>query len=420
MPDFSGKSIVSGTCRLCLCYLAAIAVVLPSVGCRGQKSSVGPSSFETSAADGQHVAGIRLEMLRKAGLRLNWPLQLPMGRAQTIKKIFYHNGQLYVINDHNRLYALDADNGIIIWSCDLALPRFSCSAVKYYQDSLLFVLGNTFVQVRETDGKILKRMELDFPVSTSIARNADQLFVGSTNNRFYALRFSDGIPLWQSLCPDEPLGVVAIYQDKIFFAARDNVLYVSKTDQRQLVWKAQTAGLLAGVLVDNQQCFLPSADTALYCFEPDTGTELWKYLAGGSLAEMPTLTRTAIYQPIQHSALVCLERYPDSPNGKVRWELPDGYCLLAENGSVSYVMTLNKELTLMNNITGKRIMSFYVPRMNLYARNGETALIFLASREGTIVALKPEKTEPPLEPPPSAPPSDIAPLEYSEEIEGDY
>ncbi len=147
------------------------------------------------------------------------------------------------------------------------------------------------------------------------------------------------------------------------------------------------------MIVDNNQCFLPSADTNLYCFDPQRGRTLWRYMAGGSLEELPVLTEKAIYQPVAHKSLVCLERQPNDPAGKLRWELPEGYCLLAENGPVSYCMTLQKELTVMSNVTGKSLLSFYVPNMDLYARNNEDALIFLASTSGSIVTLAPNKIE---------------------------
>ena len=117
---------------------------------------------------------------------------------------------------------------------------------------------------------------------------------------------------------------------------------------------------------------------------------MWKYLAGGPLVEAPVLTERFAYQGVKMSSLLCMDRRPNTDQGAVKWELPSGYCMLAENGSISYAMTLNKELTLMNNDTGKRIISFYVPDMDLYVRNNEDTLIFLADKEGTILSLRPK------------------------------
>ena len=109
-------------------------------------------------------------------------------------------------------------------------------------------------------------------------------------------------------------------------------------------------------------------------------------LAGGSLAELPVLTADAVYQPIQHTALLCLNRQ----DGSLRWELEDGYQLLAVKNSVSYVISLDKELTLLNNQTGERTLSFYLPNVDLFAQNNEDAMIFLATSSGKVLALKPK------------------------------
>ena len=168
------------------------------------------------------------------------------------------------------------------------------------------------------------------------------------------------------------------------------MLYVSLNNKRQLIWRHQAFGDLPGVVVDQDQCFLPSDDTMLYCFDAATGKQHWKYPAGGGLRELPVLTKSAVYQHVDQKSLLCLERQSNSENGQLRWELNRGRCLLAENGTISYCLTMDDVLTLKDNLTGGTPLSFYVPHVDLYASNNENALIFLASENGTILALKPK------------------------------
>ena len=79
------------------------------------------------------------------------------------------------------------------------------------------------------------------------------------------------------------------------------------------------------------------------------------------------------------------------PTPPLRWELKDGYCLLAENGPVSYVMTLDKQLTVMDNTKGEKIKSFYIPNFDIYVCNAEDEMIFMANQDGTILALRPKE-----------------------------
>ena len=280
-----------------------------------------------------------------------------------------------------------------LWRTTLSDPRPSCSPMEYYDDRMLFVLGHEIVEVHQGTGKIMRRVSLKFSPTTSAARSDKHIFVGSSDKRFYCLRLEDGIILWHSVQPQEPLGAVRVKDDKVYFCGKDGALYVSRTGERDLLWKTQTAGETFGVVIDDtgQECYLPSSDTGLYCLNGQTGKPLWKYLSGGKLTELPELTGRFVYQGVEQSSLLCLERSPASSAGTLRWELKNGSRFLAENGVVSYAMTHNNELTIMNNETGKRELSFYVPGMELFASNKEGAMIFMANRAGTIVALKPNK-----------------------------
>jgi len=375
------------------------ALVLLTGSCfRSKPSQPGTAAVESPP----QVAGIPLTMLEKADLHTLWYIsKLPMGTDAQIKQIFYHNANLYVLDNRNKLHALDGNDGVLKWAQSIGAPLLPCSRAEYYQDLLIFVVGNSVVEIKHSDGTIVHKLDLNFTPTTTAIRLDSTLFLGGDNRRFYALRRSDGIPLWQSVQPADPVGPVASLQNYVYFTCDDGALYVSQTQQRKMVWQAPTAGKVPGIALDEGQCFLPSTDTALYCFRAQTGNLMWKYYAGGPLFELPTLTDRFAYQPVKQASLLCLDRHPGRGQGAVKWQLKNGSCLLAENGPISYAMTQDNELTLMDNNTGKRLMSFYIPDLNVCVRNDQDALIFLASRNGSILALKPNQTYTP--PKPTAP-----------------
>jgi len=251
----------------------------------------------------------------------------------------------------------------------------------------LLLFGNTCYQVRLNNGLVAHQTTFNFDVTTSVARWEDRLFVGSNNNRFYSVRLADRVPIWQSVCPAPPLGSVTIDQDRVYFVARDNTLYVSDVEQRNLLWKAPAVDLLSGVVIDRDQCFLPSYDTALYCLQAQTGKLHWKHLAGGRLIQLPIVTEKFVYQPIEHDALVCLNRL----DGSVLWHLKDGKSYLTHNGPTTYVITHDQKLTLMDQRSAKRLASFYLRNFSLYAPSPHNPTLFLATPDGDILALRPNK-----------------------------
>jgi len=362
------------------------------VGCTWQKTE--PIQIEDLPV-GHQVMGIPVSILKEADLRVAWQVRLPMGRAKEIVQVFYHNQQLYVVNDHNVLTAIDGKTGIINWSTTLVPDTNpSCSEPSYYKDRMLFALNNTVVEIREKDGKKTfpkEQLELSFPVATSVARSAKHLFVGSTDRNFYCLHIAGGAIKWKSIRTSEPTGAVVVHNDKVYFARRNGVLYVSRTDSRKLIWSMETVDSMPGAVIRDRQCFVPSLDTTLYCLNPVNGREIWKYLAGGGLEELPVITETSVYQPVRYGSLLCLDRQSPDRQGHLRWELPDGRAMLAENDNVVYAINAANELVVMDNTDGGGILvSFYLPQTDLYARNSEDATIFLAGKDGSLVALQPD------------------------------
>jgi len=354
----------------------------------GGSRSAGWASAPRAAAE------LPREKLSRAGLAIKWEIQFPLARKQQIDRIFYRDGQLYVLTDGNALYALAGDKGTFSWQTSLGSATSRCSQANYYQDRLLFAVGKTFVEVRCSDGAIVQRLEQQSAITTTPARTGEWLFLGNENKIFQCLRLANGVPLWSAVCPEAPTANVALSGDYVYFITREGTLYVSSVHERLLIWRIETPGPGPGFVIDNNQCFIPSADTALYALDARTGEPIWpRYLAGGHFTEAPVVTTDAVYQSVARGGLLCLNR----ADGSLRWRLQKGRCLLAENGSISYAMTVDDELAVMNNKDGKRVLSFYLPGFGLYVRNNQDPMIFLANAAGAVAALEPKIRQVPAE-----------------------
>ncbi len=377
-----GKStVVVSTLALWALLLGGVAAwAQPATGAVADRPAI------VAKSPSERIAGIRPEILYRAGLRLVWPYDgLLSGSEDRVKKLFYHQGQIFVLSHNKIIYALNGKNGTIHWTRVLSQYEMDDAPVSFYDDVLVMVFGNTCVEVRAQNGEIIRETEFDFDVMTSAVRSDDRLFVGSRNRRFYAVRRRDGIALWQTVCGGRPTGAVAVQDNRVYFTAQDKTLYVSLTDKRRLLWSAPAVGELCGVLVDGNQCFMPSQDTALYCLEAETGKPLWKVRAGGALTVLPILTAQWVYQPVSYKSLICVNR----EDGTEVWDLPRGRYFLAQNGSEAYVMTDDSELVRMDNKSGRRDCSIYVQGMDHFAPNREDAMIFMCSQQGHILALEP-------------------------------
>ncbi|MBN2210830.1 MAG: PQQ-like beta-propeller repeat protein [Sedimentisphaerales bacterium] len=359
-------------------WLVFISIV--GVGCESAPTPV------NTAPPPARVAGILLDQLRQAGLNLQWSTSVPLGRSGKLQQLFYHDQTLYALTGNNVLYAFSGKNGLVKWSTIIAEDDVVCSRPSWHQGFVLFVVKDQVVEVRKSDGGITRKINLNFSPTTNAVRSEKYLYVGSEKRQFYCIRLADEVPVWQAISNEPPIGAVAVDQEHCYFTRSDGRLYVSMAERRELVWSADMKGNSPGVLVDAGQCLLPSEDTALYCFDAATGEPLWKHLSGAALVDLPAVTAKAVYQPVKHRSLLCLNR----ASGSLHWELPDGVQLLSENGAVAYALTRSGEIAMMDNNTGQRRLALPVASLSLCAENTEDATIFLSTRAGDLVALTPE------------------------------
>ncbi len=338
------------------------------------------------AGPAQRIAGIPDDILRKSGLEVVWPFaDLMMHSDDRISEVYCHQGQLYIYSSKHYIISLNGSNGTINWTRVLPYAGLEHPPISFYGGLLTIMQGNVYMELRTSDGEIVRTLELPLDVTTAPVRNEELLFVGASDRRFYAVRLRDGVRLGRIICEKMPFGPAAIEDGRVFFTTLDNTIYAIEAENHRLLMNIPVGSRLAGVAVNAGQCFVPSADTSLYCLNAKTNNPIWRRLCGGALEELPALTDRYVYQPVAHKSLICLDR----SDGKLLWELNEGEGFIAQNGTQSYVLTNRNELTVMDNATGKRVMSFFLTNIDLYATNTEDATLYLASDTGDVLTLRP-------------------------------
>ncbi|MBI9018123.1 MAG: PQQ-binding-like beta-propeller repeat protein [Phycisphaerae bacterium] len=346
---------------------------------------------------------IPINILEKVNLQEKWFNQtLPMDPLAVVRNIYIHDNLLLVLDSRNKLHALDADRGIVKWSVQLCGPHYPVSTPEYFNNSVMFICDQTFVEVKLADGQIIKKMDLGFPSRTSVARwqNAatgdekmDYLFVGQHDGDFNCIDASNGLTIWKSIHSDyPPKGRIEIFQDKVYFTDSKGTVYCSPVTKRENIWSAGSSGQSVGPIIKDGQCFVANTDTALRCYDAETGTVNWKYLAGGPLVSFPVITDKYVYQAVTGTAnkLVCLNAKTASKEGNIVWELKNGKQILAEDGEISYAVTNDNYFVVMSANTGKqKQVSFPMPGLSVFVANDVNNMIYLATEKGAIIAIKP-------------------------------
>ncbi len=377
------KSTISKSHRSnILIIIISLSLLLTSSGC----SLLNWFHKETPSLTGINIS---TEILERTNLRELWSLEeINEGIETNFTYIKYHNGILYVLDTNNLLTAIDGKIGLPLWTKPIASPGQRCFPPTFTKNSLLIATGSEVVERAIKTGKVIKRINLAFTASTPATKYNNYIYIGGNNKIFYCLRYQDGIELWRSNHKTEPIGDIYVFDNKVYFTDIGGHLCVSSIDDLNTQWNGKCEGTTPGATIDASQTFLPGSDTALRCYDTTNGNLIWKYRAGGNLIEPPVITEDLLYQTIDLQAMVCLDR----TDMTVKWKLTDGRQFLAESGDLSYIITIDNELTVVNNVTGQKNTSFYVPQATMFTSNTQDNIIFMvADGSGAILALQPEK-----------------------------
>lgn len=154
---------------------------------------------------------------------------------------------------------------------------------------------------------------------------------------------------------------------------------------RYLVREAQGAlNIYDGVLL-----FFASKDTSVYRVDmvglPERKRLVWKYQTDGVLEREPRVTREVVYQYIRGKGVTAIGK----ETGSFLWSVPGGVDLLAEAEGRAYVITENRKLVVMDNLTARKLYSVNFAGVSKHAANVTDSKLYIADESGRIACLRP-------------------------------
>ncbi len=175
----------------------------------------------------------------------------------------------------------------------------------------------------------------------------------------------------------------------IFTTDAGNVISIMPNKPSRL-WQFDAAGGIVGPIVkDGISLFFASKDTNVYRVDivglPLRKQLAWKYQTAGILDKAPRVTRGVVYQHVPGKGVTAI----DKGGGTPLWSVPGGVDLLAEDKDKAYVITKNRTLVVMDNVSAKRLYSVNFAQVSKYAANITDSKIYIADERGRIACLQP-------------------------------
>ncbi|HSM58998.1 MAG TPA: PQQ-binding-like beta-propeller repeat protein [Candidatus Sulfomarinibacteraceae bacterium] len=133
-------------------------------------------------------------------------------------------------------------------------------------------------------------------VVASATQADDQIFVGTADNRLYALDASDGSVQWEFETAHSIWAQPLYNEGIVFIASLDNSVYALSADNGDLLWQTELSGSVASspVLQDGL-LYVPSFDRVLHALDAETGQEQWSADAENWIWGSPEIGNGTVY-----------------------------------------------------------------------------------------------------------------------------
>jgi len=184
-------------------------------------------------------------------------------------------------------YFAQTQSGTLLWSCLTGGPVFSSPAMSdysYYTGS-----HDNIVYARSWGSLRWNYATGDDVLSSPAVVKYEAVYVGSSDNNFYALGYSDGALIWSYLTGDDVVSSPALYGQAVCFGSCDNNVYALNSTG-SLKWSyAAGNDISSSPAVDGiGKAYVGSCDNNVYVIA-SSGALQWSYRTEGDVASSPSI-----------------------------------------------------------------------------------------------------------------------------------
>jgi len=343
------------------------------------------------AAQGGSQWLVSPKLLEHANLKISWENKLPIKKTERLEQLFILGNRLYAISNQNYMTSLNRENGNIIFGKVVAPDGLPVEGLKPYNDVLISIAGTKVIELDPQSADQRKAADVGFSIACPAARNSSYFYLSGVDKRLHILRAEDMVQIFEVSADNESMitSVIAEETFVIFATEAGNVVSIMPNMPRRL-WQFDAAGGIAGPIIkDGISLFFASKDTNVYRVDivglPLRKQLAWKFQTAGVLDKAPRVTQAVVYQYVPGKGVTAI----DKGGGTSLWSVQGGADLLAEAKDKAYVITKDRTLVVMDNLTAKKLYSVNFAEVSIYAANIIDSKIYIADERGRIACLQP-------------------------------
>lgn len=225
-------------------------------------------------------------------------------------------GCVYVGSHDNYIYCLNATTGVRVW--DHGAGSYVLTSSPAIADGKLFIgnTAHTVVCVNATSGAsnwTYNTASLAIRDSPAVAGGC--VYVGSLNQYLYCVNATSGAYIYEWALNGAIYSSPAIVGGYLYVGTDDGYIYCINLNNDIEMWMKSTLGYavesspaVAGGLV-----YVGCDDGKVLCLDATTGASMWNFTTGGSVRSTPAVAGNYVYVGSEDNKIYCLDATTGTP-----------------------------------------------------------------------------------------------------------
>jgi len=215
----------------------------------------------------------------------------------------------------------------------------------------------------------------------------DRVFVGSYDNKIYALNASTGAHLWNYTTGFVVYSSPAVAEGRVFVGSRNGMIYALNASTGVHLWNHTTGGAIwSSPVVGDGKVFIGSEDRRVYALNATTGALIWSYLTGERVNSSPAVADGKVYVGSYDKNVYAL----NATNGALIWSYQTGAVIFSSPAVVDgrvYIGSRDNNIYALNATTGAYLWSYTTGDDVESSPAVAYGMVFVGSRDGGLYAL---------------------------------
>jgi outer membrane protein assembly factor BamB len=364
----------------------------------------GPLNKDKNAAGKSNIGPIPANSFAQT-----WSNGLRLG-GDAADELHLRGDQLFVYTRKDVVYCLGSQGGELRYGSDVQTSGGTLRPPTVIGNRVVYPSGST-IEVYNDAGRPVRSVELEKGTRSGLVYDPkfpNIVYIGLDHpgglgtlarvdlNRNYK------VIDWEMLTYGAVTPTPALFDQVIYAGAEDGRLYAVNSE-RQPVWALpppsgstaqsvnwfQTRGaFVSDIKADETGVYAANTDSRLYCLDRQTGKIRWSFYAGAPLRTAPVVMPQNVYQYVERTGVVCLDKLNGKFVREPKWVVRDAVQFLSEDQANAYLKRKDNRIVAVDKNTGEpRFVS--KQKFDLIATNTQTPLIYAANRDGRVFAIRP-------------------------------